>query len=105
MANFRAIVHFKFKKGMEQQGLKFLENELIKKAQEYGCHGIEFWQNGRHSTEIIGIGYWNSIEEARTFQSHWEAKEREFLRYCEEKPHREFYKVCSTYAEKQRRAA
>ncbi|MBY0528823.1 MAG: hypothetical protein K2P51_01385 [Rhabdochlamydiaceae bacterium] len=105
MSSFRAIVHYKFKKGMEEQGMKFLENELIKKAQEYGCHGIEFWQNGKHSTDIIGIGCWNNIEEARKFQSHWDAKEKELMRYCEEKPHRQFYQVRSMFSEKSRKVA
>ncbi len=105
MPSFRAIVHYKFKKGMEEQGIKFLENELVKKAQEYGCHGIELWQNGKDATNLVGIGSWNSLEEARTFQSHWDSKEHELMRYCQEKPHREFFKVCSVYAEKQRRVA
>lgn len=105
MANYRAIVHYHFKKGMEEKGLKFLETELIKKAQEYGCHGIELWQSEKDHTKLVGIGHWNNIEEARKFQAHWDSKERELMQYCINRPEREFYKIKSTYAEKARKAA
>lgn len=105
MANYRAIIHYHFKKGMEDKGIKFLENELIKKAQEYGCHGIELWQNEKNPSTLVGIGHWNSLQEARNFQAHWDSKEREFMHYCTTKPEREFYKIKSTYSEKVRKAA
>ena len=44
-ANYRAIVHYHFKEGMEEKGIQFLENELVKKGRELGCHYIELWQN------------------------------------------------------------
>ena len=105
MTNYRAIVHYKFKKGQEEQGLKFLESELLKKAQELGCHGIELLQSGRDSSTIVGVGHWNSLEEARKFQALWDAKEHELMRYCQVRPHHEFYKVYSVYAEKQKKVA
>jgi hypothetical protein len=41
MSKYRAVVHYRFKEGMEEKGIHFLENELIKKAEKFGCHGIE----------------------------------------------------------------
>jgi heme-degrading monooxygenase HmoA len=105
MSTYKAIVHYHLKKGMEEQGIKFLENELIKKAAEYGCHGIELWQNDRDPTNFIGTGLWNSLEEARKFQAMWQAKEKELMRYCSGAPTREFYKIRSTYKEKSKRVA
>lgn len=90
---------------MEEKGLKFLQSELLKKAQEYGCHGIELWQNDKDPSIIAGIGWWNSLEEARKFQSSWEVKEKELLHYCMDVPKREFFKIKSTYNEKAKRAA
>ncbi len=105
MSNYRAVVHYTFKKGMEEEGLKFLENELVKKGAQYGCHGIELLQNGKDSTTVIGIGYWNDIEEARKFQSAWDKKEKELAKYCTSAPKREFYKIRCNYMEKARKIA
>lgn len=105
MSNYRAIVHYHFKKGMEEKGIKFLERELLSKAQEFGCHGLELWQDERDPTFLVGIGAWNSIDDARRFQSHWDEKEKELIEFCESAPKREFLKIRSTYAEKEKRVA
>ena len=106
MANhYRAVVHYHFKNGMEEEGVRFLERELIKKAKEYGCHDIELWQNDRDPAVFTGVALWNDIQDARRFQSLWEKKEKEFLRYCTGTPHREFYRVRATFLEKSKKAA
>lgn len=105
MTTYRALVHYNFKKGMEKQGIKFLENELIKKAQELGCHNIELLHSEHDPSYVIGIGHWNNIEEARAFQSHWNSKEKELVSYCRNTPKREFFKIEATYFEKKRKAA
>lgn len=105
MSKYKALVNYHFKKGMEEQGIKFLERELIKKAQEYGCHGIELLQSEKNPSLLIGVGYWNSIDEARQFQTIWNAKESELLKFCINKPTREFFKLRNSYSEKQRKVA
>ncbi len=45
MSGYRAIVHYHFKKGMEEQGIRFLENELLRKAHQLGVHDIEILFN------------------------------------------------------------
>ena len=105
MARYRAIVHYNFKKGHEEQGLKFLENELLKKAQQMGCHYIEFLRDERDPTHVVGIGVWGSLEEARQFQSIWDGKEKELARHCMNSPKREFYKLMHVYNEKTKKAA
>lgn len=105
MANYRALVHYHFKKGMEEKGIKFLENELLKKAQEYGCHNIELLQNGHDSSYLIGVGLWHSLEEARKFQAVWDSKEKELIQFCTNRPKREFFKVRSVFTEKSKKAA
>ncbi|MGC1878888.1 MAG: hypothetical protein WA347_04750 [Rhabdochlamydiaceae bacterium] len=105
MGNYRALVHYTFKKGMETQGLNFLENELVKKAQNYGCHFIELWHNEKETSHVVGVAIWNSLEEARNFQSHWQEKEKELTKFCTEPPKREFFHLKSTYAEKAKKAA
>lgn len=105
MLLYRAVVHYNFKKGMEEQGIRFLENELIKKAQEYGCHNIELLHSEQDPSHLIGIGLWHNIEEARRFQSYWNSKEKELGKFCKNSPKREFFKIRATYAEKGRKAA
>ncbi len=100
MSHYQAVVHYHFKKGMEEEGLKFLEKELIKHAREYGCHDIEICQSEREPSELLGLAIWNSVEEARNFQSHWASKEKELLRICANPPTREIFKIRSTYIEK-----
>ena len=105
-SNYRAIVHYHFKKGMEETGLNFLETELIKKGQEYGSHYIELWQNEKNPSIVEGIGIWDDIDDARRFQSKWESKEKELIsKYCEAEPKKEFFKLRSTYIQKPRKAA
>ncbi len=105
MGNYRAMVHYTFKKGMEAQGLKFLENELVKNAQKFGCHYIELWQNDRDPASVVGVAMWNDIEDARRFQKLWESKEREMMKFSSEAPRREFFMIRITYIEKGKKAA
>lgn len=105
MGNYRALVHYTFKKGMEAQGYQFLENELVKKAPSYGCHFIELWQNERDPSIVIGVAIWNDLEDARRFQKQWEGKEKELMKFSSEAPKREFYMLKSTFAEKGKKAA
>ncbi len=105
MITYKAVVNYHFKKGMEEQGIKFLENELLKKAQEYGCHGIELLQNDKEGNQFIGLALWNSLQEAKHFQEMWGTKEKELLRFCETPPTRAFYKIRAIYSEKAKKAA
>lgn len=105
MSTYRAVVHYEFKKGMEEEGIKFLERELVKKAQNYGCHEIELLHSEKNPCHLIGIATWKNIEEAKKFQATWDAKEKEILRYCTDVPKREFFKMRSTYTEKAKKAA
>ena len=105
MGNCRALVHYTFKKGMEAQGLKYLENELIKKAQDYRCHYIELWQNEKEPHIVVGVATWNNLDDARRFQSQWQEKEKELMKYSAEHPKREFFLLKSTFAEKGKKAA
>lgn len=105
MSNYKALVHYHFKKGMEEQGIKFLERELVKKAHQYGCHGIDLLQSEKDPTLLIGVGYWNTIEEARQFQAIWVVKEKELLKFCVDRPVREFYRLRNHFEEKLKKAA
>jgi hypothetical protein len=105
MSNYRAVVHYCFKKGKEEEGLRFLERELIRQAERFGCHHIELLQKERDHTDIVGIALWHDIEDARRFQAMWEMKERELAHLCTHPPKREFFKIRNTFAERQRRAA
>lgn len=102
---YRAIVHYYFKKGMEKEGMKYLENELLKAAKAAGAHDIEVWYNEKEPTHVVGMGLWNNLDEARKFQSLWGAKEKELMKYCEKAPHHEIYKVCDEFAKRFGKAA
>lgn len=103
--DYRAIVHYHLKKGMEGKALKFLENELLKKAKELGCHDIELLQDDKDPLHFIGTGLWNSLNEAKKFQSIWDQKEKEFNEFCTSKPQREFFKIRNHFKEKLRKIA
>lgn len=106
MSKYRAVVHYRFKEGMEEKGLHFLENELIKKADMFGCHSIEIMSSEDDPTIVLGIALWNDIQDARRFQAKWATKEHEMMNhYCLSAPRREFYKIITTFTEKQRKAA
>ena len=103
MGNYKAIVHYHFKEGMEDKGIEFLESELLKKADSLGCHHIELLHSENNPCYLLGIASWNDIQDARRFQAKWAIKERELLRYCTGSPKREFFKIASEFNEKQRK--
>jgi hypothetical protein len=90
---------------MEEKGLRFLENELVKKADSFGCHGIEILHSEEDPTYVVGLALWNDIQDARRFQAKWAAKEHELVHFCTSSPKREFFKIDTTFTEKQRKAA
>lgn len=100
MEEYQVIVHYHFKKGMEEKGIRYLETELLKNARDFGCHTIEFCQNERDPGEVLGMATWNSLQEARKFQSQWGEKEKELIGFCTNAPKREVFKIRSTYMEK-----
>ena len=102
---YRAVVHYHFKKGQEKEGLKYLENELSKAAKAAGARNLEVWYTDKDPTHVVGMGMWNNLDEARKFQSVWESKEKELMKYCSEKPHREVYHVCDEFNKKCSKAA
>ncbi len=102
MAHYQAVVHYHFKKGREEEGVKFLEKELLQHAREYGCHDIEICQSERDTSELLGLAVWKSIDEAKAFQSQWIHKEKELLRLCTNPPTREIFKIRSNYVEKEK---
>lgn len=104
--NYRAIVTYHFKKGMEEKAIQFLEKELIQKAKELGGHYLELWQNEKSPSIVEGIGIWTNLEDAKAFQSKWEKWEKELVsKYCERAPEREFCKLRGSYSEKIMKAA
>ena len=105
MSKYRAVVHYRFKEGMEEKGIHFLENELIKKADTFVCHSIEILHSEDDPTYVLGIALWNDIQDARRFQAKWANKEHELVKYCTDSPKREFFKIVSTFTEKQKKAA
>lgn len=105
MSKYRAVVNYKFKSGMESQGIRFLENELIKKADSYGCHHIEILQSESNPAHVLGVALWNDIQDARRFQARWAAKERELVKMCTESPKREFFKIATLFNEHLKKAA
>jgi hypothetical protein len=106
MSKYRAIVHYRLKEGMEEKGLHFLETELVRKADSYGCHEIEILHSEEDPTYVIGIALWNDIQDARRFQAKWATKEHELVRTCcTSTPRREFYRITSIFTEKTRKAA
>ena len=105
MGDYRSIVHYKFKKGMETKGLELLKRELIDKAKAYGCHSIELLQNDKNPSTIVGIAIWNSLDDARRFQTLWQEKEKELSKLCTESPIREFFKCTSHYLEGAKKVA
>ena len=104
--NHQAVVHYHFKPNMIEQGIKFLEAELVKKALESGCQNIVLLQNERDPSYVIGIATWTTIEEAKKFQSQWNSKETELAtRFCSTAPTRELFKPRAVYSERARKAA
>jgi heme-degrading monooxygenase HmoA len=93
MGTFKAIVSYHFKEGQEKAGYQLLEKEITKQTNTPGCSGFELLQNEKDPTRVMGIGTWNSLEDARQFQTKWQQIEKELNKLSEERPHHEFFSV------------
>jgi hypothetical protein len=105
MHQYRVIVHYHFKNGMEKEAIRFLEEELLKIAKECKCHDIEVWYNEKNPMHTIGMALWDNLEDARKFQAKWEFKEKELMKYCSAPFHKEIFKVSSDFAKRFGKAA
>lgn len=105
MQEYRAIVHYYFKKGMEREGIKFLETEMCKKAKELGCHDIEMMQNELDPTHWVGTGIWKDVATAKKFQAYWNSIESHLMKFSSRKPERSFWKIEQRFMEKLKKAA
>jgi hypothetical protein len=93
MSAYKAVVHYHFKKGMEKKGEKFIEDELIKAAERCGCHDIEFCKDKKDACHFVGMGTWDSLQEGEKFHKQWIANEKELMKYCTHRPHRDVFEI------------
>ena len=105
MSIYRGIVHYHFRKGLEEKGIKLLEVELFKAAHEFGNHNFDICYDEKEPGHVIGTSWWNSFEEAHRFQKMWQRKEKEILEHCMGEPKREFYKLRKSLFEKTKKVA
>lgn len=103
--NYRVLVHYHVKPGMENHIMTITENELLKTAQEQGFHQAEFWQDEMSPSHFILSGTWETLEAAQNFRSIWESKRPELMKHCSNEPYREIYRVAKCYPEKSKKAA
>jgi hypothetical protein len=96
MSIYRGIVHYHFKKGCEEKGIKFLEVELFKAAHEFGNHNFDICFDEKDPCHVIGMAWWNRFEDAHQFQQMWQRKER---------ANREFFKLRKSLFEKKKKVA
>lgn len=105
MHQYRVIVHYRFSKEKEKEGIDFLEEELLKTAKECNCQDVEVWYNEKEPLHTVAMALWDNLEDARKFQAKWESREKELKKYCSEAIYREVFKVCTNFAKKLGKAA
>lgn len=105
MTHYKAVVHYHFKKGKENQGRKFVEDELLKAASHCGCHNIEFCQDEKDSCHFVGMGTWDNMNDWKKFHKVWKVNEARLMELCEHHPHRDVYKIETSTKRKGRKAA
>jgi len=105
MSQFRAIVHYHFKKGHEEEGIKYLEEHLTKEISRHGGHHIEIFRDESQHGNVIGIAEWNNVDEAKKFQKYFSAIENEMSRFLSDKPSHHFYKLHWQHMPKIKKAA
>ncbi len=107
MDKFQVVFSLHFKKGMEHQGMQFVENKYAKKAIESGLQEFRAWQDINDPSHYIFTGHWNNKELLHKYQSqaNWEAAQRELTQYCSQPPKKAIYKILDKAQGQQRRAA
>lgn len=89
--NTRVIVHFNFKKGMEEKGVTIIEDELFEFLKKSGCQKSELFQDAENPSHYYYTADWNSVNDAKKIQKEWESKTKELHTYCTNHPKREIY--------------
>ncbi|MFZ4100292.1 MAG: hypothetical protein ACOYKZ_08225, partial [Chlamydiia bacterium] len=91
MSAFPVIVHYHFKKGLEKEGLQHLMSVLRDKATELGGQNLGLWQSDQDPTHVMGMGWWDSLEDSNRFQAYWNSQMGQLSKYLASPPVRECY--------------
>lgn len=102
---YRAIATYYFKKGLEDQGMKFIEAELFAHARAWGCQDIEWMQDEKDPSHWISTGVWSNLNDAIKFQNLINSQAPNLSKYCTVTPKREIYKIKHVAFERGRKVA
>lgn len=105
MTGYRAITHFKIKKGKEREAFRFLEEELVKAALKFGSHDSEILVNESSPYLIVGTGIYDNLNSAMQLKNFFEKHKSQILEVFDEMPKREILKIKSSSSARIRKAA
>lgn len=95
MAAYKAITHFRLKKGKELEALRFLEEHVVNVALKSGAYDTEVLVSESCPNLIVGTSIYDTLESSAKM-NHFFEKHREIMHELfEETPKREILKIQS----------
>ncbi len=105
MRNYRIIVNYEIRSGLEEKAIHFIETEVYKMAKDCGCHDLELWLDEDSSLHLIGTGLWDSLKAIERFDDLLLSKRELFLKYFTDIPSRQSFKILKKEIKNTRKAA
>lgn len=105
MTGYRAITHFKLKRGKEDEAMRFLEEDLVKASLRFGSHDSELLYSDISPNIVVGIGLYDNINSAMQLKNFIEKNKAQILELFDEMPKREILRIKSTSTNRSRNVA
>lgn len=104
MTAYRGIIHYQFKPGKEEEGLRFIETEFFRYALECGAREVEVFAVEGNRSYAVSTAVYNDMNAANKFKAFFESHKDKLMQFCLSMPKREILKLRSSSA-KGRKAA
>lgn len=102
MAAYRAITHFKVRKGREQEGLQFVK-DLVVSAKANGALETELLVSKTTPNSLVKTGVWEDMDAANDHMIYMESQKTRIFELFDETPKREMLKITARATRKKRR--
>ena len=91
--NYRTMVHYHTKPGMEEELMFLNENQLLSASKNTPFYQREIWQDENDPSHLIATAVFHSKKEAQNFHSNLDALKSQLMRSCEGNLEEEFLQV------------
>lgn len=86
------MMEFQFNKGMESDGMKFMNTEMKPMINKMGGLEIKVFQDEMNPMIHMMMIHWNNMAKMKQFKMEWMKMEHKFKKHCSHMGEMEMYK-------------